>query len=321
MAHIQDLGTLKQVAGDDGSTTNTWSGAVSLAAVLEANPAANAAIQPALAALDGYMVVAESSAPTRCIDGRKSTSYRSEVPGSHKSGAQLTGGTGVVALAYRMAQPESANATFLQDLRHVVESLKRANLGIGDHIDDHHTPTDEDTGCGAVDKMPLIVERIVQPSAASQITMLAHSLLGKSYDVNLARRLTGRVAQFLPTAADYFGRTTDNHYAFKQQSVQILRELAPADPIEVLTGTRQEKGLMINTVPETTFNRDAFSADHQDIIQLFNYDAWFVPSVAQALFPKDLLAQQVFALFHVMYSLATAMVLTDGSLRLLTCGA
>ena len=314
MAQTQDLGTLKQVAGDKGTSTNTWTGAISLAVAIEANPALEGALQRALAGVEQYMVPVVASAPMRCIDGRKIANYGSDPAlQSRPLGPQLAGGTNGLALSYHLVA--GSDSTFTADLETVIEKLSAAGIGVGDHVDDHHAPTDEDTGCGAVDKMLLIVERIVQPSAASEVLVLASSLLDKPFMMNI-QALLKQIVHFLPEANDYFGRDFNNRFAFKRQSVQILQAKAP-DAIEVLTGTHQEKAFLVNALQNTTFNRDQFSLDYNDNIQVFNYDAWTVRPLGEMLFPNDMQKQRTFVLCHVLYSIATAMVLTDGSLRLL----
>jgi len=303
-----DLGSLQTVAGGQSGPDGVWGGSIS---------AAGAEPLPDLAS---YFVAAEPAASTRCIDGRGLAGYSAEAGlQSRPLGPQIAGGTPVVALLYHLVgEPNDTVPTLDQDLATVIDRLSAAHIGIGGHVDDRHGPADEDTGCGAIDKMIPILDKLQHAEASAAAVALASKLLGGNLDPVMVDQLLRRVKDFRLSAEHYFVyNQQSDRYDYKQHAVAQLRQKASKDPVEVLTGAHQEKGLVVNTIDGTTFNRDAFAQISDGAVQLFDYDVWFVGRVAKALFPEDEAKQNQFVLLHVLYSIAAAMILTDGSLKLI----
>ncbi len=312
-AMVQDMGVLRQVAGDTGADPTIWSGPIGLAVGDEA------ALAKALGDLNNYFVLVDKAAPARCIDGRQTTGYKDN-PSllTRRLGPQLVGGTPVVALLHHLITTIDDMATTLeQDVAQMVDVLTSLGLGYGGHTDDHHVVTDEDTGCGAADKLPAILSKCMQPQAMVEMKALAAKLLGTAWDEAVADQLPGRLKSFLPDADTYLGRQGDK-YTYKQAVVRVLQSKAgPGVAVESLAGTHQEKGLIVNAVARTTFDRDRFVEATKATMQLFSYDVWYLQELAKQLFAADERRRATFFIFHVLYSIATAMVLTDGTLKLL----
>lgn len=310
MSQISNLGTITSLVGDDAGV---WTGTIS----------ASSDDLAALPPLDEFFTEAVSAAPTRCIDGRPLVgSMDDPALQGRPLGPQLAGGTPVIAALRRivLGTDSAGDVSLDADLAATISELAHGGLGFGGHIDDHHAATDEDTGCGAVDKLHVILARIADPAAWQQITFLAAQLLGANYDAERAEALHARVVAFQAQADAYFGRDGE-HYPYKQRAAAAMREQAAGEEVvEELSGGHLEKALLINTVDGTTFSRDRFDAAYAGG-QVFGYDVWYVQWVAASLFPGDdqaaVDARTDFTLLHVFYSIATAMVLTDGSQALL----
>src|SRR3569833_972593 len=145
--------------------------------------------------------------------------------------------------------------------------------------------------------MALIVCKINEPKAEAALLALSESILEGLYSRTDISLVTQKLAK-----ASLDG--TDQTQAIMQAKADIK------NPVETLVGEHNEKIICVNKVPGTTFDRDKFSIQHKNKIQVLNYDAWFPAQLADALFPDDEANQSLFVHRLTLYALATAMVLT-----------
>jgi len=123
-------------------------------------------------------------------------------------------------------------------------------------------------------------------------------------------------------------RQSGGYYFRPDYPLKVVAELRKhGDQVARLVGPHHEVGLVVNVVPGTTFDRDRFSMDSQNELQLFNYDFWFTVRAAGELYPvshdvsyevakKNLRLQHEYILCRTLLALAVAMVVTDGSIQL-----
>ena len=334
MPKIYELGEISSIGTNYDALTReiVWEGAIGPKNREQQEPGVvgkTAEILSNLELIESYYVPCTPGAPTQCIDGRRRESYKIGVENVDKHGAKVPGGTPAAAIAYRLVEnPQGLEgATIAHDLGNMVQKYRDKGLSLGAHIDEF--AKEGFTGCGAIDKMPIILRKITQFESHAQLRFLVSQLLGKSYEPDVFSLMVGRLVELQGKKDDYLLREPGGDYAYRENVVSLIREEASHnEPVEKLIGKHNEIGLAINLVPETTFDRDKFSADNNDLMQLFDFDFWGSFEFAETLYPthdnisddariENARKQREYITFRAMYAVATAMVLTDGSVRLL----
>lgn len=286
--------------------------------------------------LKNYVVPVDVSAPTRCIDGRQTLGW--EKFSSEKKqylGPKVPGGTAHAALAQRIviSTEISENLHFEDDIQTVVRRYKEIGIGFGGHADTHQHGWN--TGCGAVDNINLILHKLQRPEPQEQLRFLAREMMGKAYDgVHMVNEVIGSMLLLDAVKPSYMpkeGGLPEGEFLYKQTVVDLLRaEMASGDEnVPQLTGEHGEVAIVLNWVENTTFDNDRFAADNKGDIQVFGWDIWEVYEEASRLYPYsmyDSLAHQHKLLSkrvkhittRILLGIATTMILTDGSLKLVT---
>jgi hypothetical protein len=285
--------------------------------------------------LEQYIVPVDSSAPTRCIDGRPICNW-DELPDAKKKflGPKVPGGTPHAALTQRIVDATHLNRElhFEDDILAVVKLYKKTGIGFGGHVDTHHNGWN--TGCGAVDKINLILHKLQRPEPQEQIRMLAREMMGKAYEGNhMVNEVIGSMLLLDAVKPSYMpkeGGKAEKEFLYKKTVVKLLREeVSGKDNVPALEGEHAEVALVLNWVKGTTFDNDRFAIDNNGEIQVFGWDIWEVYEEAGRLYPYSMydspLVQQEAVtkrLNHIttriLLGISTTMVLTDGSLRLVT---
>lgn len=280
-----------------------------------------------------YICSVSSNAPTRCIDGRITKNWKPR-NSSVDLGPKIAGGTPHAALTHRIVDTDSlkANLRFEDDIKYVVEKYKKIGIGFGGHLDDHATGWN--TGCGAVDNINLILEKLQLPEPQEQLRLLTQLLLGKTYEGHhTVNEVIGRMLYLDALKPRYMPKLNDEpagEFLYKKTVANLLQSHASSHHVVVpqLTGHHQEVGVVLNFVKDTTFDSDKFSYDNSNEIQLFAWDIWEVFEEARRLYPyslNDTPTKQHNAvqsrIKHVttrtLLGIATTMVLTDGSLKVI----
>jgi hypothetical protein len=286
--------------------------------------------------LDQYIVPADDSAPTRCIDGRILAHWEeSHTLQERHLGPKVAGGTAHAALAYRIVDTENLreNLIFEEDIKIVIDRFKKIGIGFGGHIDDHQEGSN--TGCGAVDNINLILDRLQHPEPQEQLRGLTQLILGEDYDGSvMMNEIFGRMLYLDALKPSYMPKENDDpngEFLYKKTIVSTLRQNADTaqDTVPALVGPHHEVALVLNFVANTTFDTDRFSHDNNNEIQVFTWDVWHMYEEAQRLYKYNMheaISVQQRAIENRMkylttrtlLAIATLMVLTDGSLRLVT---
>lgn len=298
----------------------------------ELEPAVNRALKRQN--LEKYIVAEDDAAPTRCIDGRIRVGWQTdENIRDRPLGPKLAGGTVHAALAHRIVASEnlSQKLRFEEDIKAVVERFKEIGFGSGGHIDDHQHGWN--TGCGAVDNINLILDRLQRPEHQEQLRSFAQLIMGDAFDRRgIANEIIGRMLYLDALKPSYMpkeGNDPDGEFLYKKTVVKLLRDEASEtqEAVPALTGQHHEVALILNFVAGTTFDTDRFSFDNNNEIQVFAWDVWHMYEEARRLYRYDMTsssAEQIEAIANrnkyvtarTLLGIATAMVLTDGSLRL-----
>lgn len=282
------------------TTNKNWRGGISARKMLDESFVTTEQIDRAISTIERYFVPENSSAETRCIDGRCNSTLTED-----QLGAQVPGGTPGAALAYRLGVIIDGfeMGTFNDDAHYMLENTLELGFVPGDHRDTHG----HGTGCGAIDKMDQALAAMVSPELIKDNERLVRKVLGDAFDENVYMHIMG--------AALLLSGRSDEYLANREKSIEEVESVLHHS-VSVLEGDHRECLLIINTVPKTTFATKRFCDDF-DGMQAFNYDFWQTHNLAKALFPDDNLKKLQFITARVATSIATLMVLTDGSQRLI----
>ncbi|HYH36380.1 MAG TPA: cadmium-containing carbonic anhydrase [Candidatus Saccharimonadales bacterium] len=282
--------------------------------------------------LDRYIVPADGAAPTRCIDGRITVGWNENL--ALPLGPKVAGGTVHAALAHRIVDTEylHVNLRFEEDIKYVVRRFKQIGIGVGGHIDNHQKGSN--TGCGAVDNINLILDRLQSPEHQEQLRGLAHLILGEAYNSRgVLNEVIGRMLYLDALKPSYMPKEKNNpngEFLYKNTVMSTLRSEADRqrEVIPALHGAHNEVAVVLNFTAHTTFDTDRFSHDNDNDIQVFAWDIWHMYEEAQRLYSYSMLDsiesqhQAVnnrikYVVTRTLLGIATTMVLTDGSLRLI----
>lgn len=156
-----------------------------------------------------YYVEADPNAPTRCIDGRCKTCYGDDGHDVNEPlGAQVPGGSPTAALCYRVVAHdtfETDDYSINDDIVVFNDRVKKLGLSVGAHTGD--SADGDMTGCGALDKLPEILERVTSPAASKQTRKLAKRILGKDfYDTEMVDGIIGRLTGLRSEEERYLGK-------------------------------------------------------------------------------------------------------------------
>jgi hypothetical protein len=289
---IVELGTLS-----GGKHEHLWTGTISLARRLQSRELLEDEVQQRVSKIGNFYVPTTPGAAKRCIDGSSLQGYDDANPRLYGRGLgpQLQGGSFGEAVALRMWNgiPNTATVNFLADLQYVTE--RPSKYRPGDHTDDRADGTK--TGCGQYDGQPRKLPRYNEPESAQVMADTADTILSL---VNISSQKAA-FSRLQKTAAEL---QRMDYFVGAKEALARLRELNP-NGVETLVRPHNEVSLTLNFVADTTFHRDHYNAGTNSRIQNFGLDAW-VPLAEHG--------EAGYAL--VVDAVATAMDLTDGSLRL-----
>lgn len=306
---------------------------VSLQRRIDADPEFKKRVDSVITAknLQKYIVSDDDSAPTRCIDGRITVGWEKDV--KLPLGPKIAGGTVHAALAHRIVDTEHlhANLRFEEDIKYVIARFKEIGIGSGGHIDDHQSVSN--TGCGAVDNINLILDRLQRPEHQEQLRGLAQLILGEAYNSRgVLNEVIGRMLYLDALKPSYMPKANNDpkgEFLYKKTVMKTLRTQAnrQREVVPALAGPHNEVAAILNFTPGTTFDTDRFSYDNKNEIQVFAWDVWHMFEEARRLYSYDMLdsiedqRQAVnnrikYVVTRTLLGISTMMVLTDGSLRL-----
>jgi len=180
-----------------------------------------------------------------------------------------------------------------------ISLLASKGVDFGAHSADH-VGSASDSGCGAIDKAPAILQAAGTYRAEIQATIVS---LGFSTD-----GLDDVFQQFAAEAAatankSYSGLTVVNAIRDEQK---VVKEL---------TGQHVEGFIVLNTIADHTVNQALVRAATNGAIDVFAVDVWRLQAYVTRLYgDKSEQIQAAALLSELVYTLATAAVLTRGDL-------
>ncbi len=274
--------------------------------------------------VDSYFVPVDSEGSIRCIDGRwhvGTADRQREDIATDKLGPQTPGGSPGAALAFRLANfrfKGNGGKKLTDDMLYATLQYNEQGLPfpVGTHEDDH--AEDPFTGCGAIDRLPEILEKMSDEEAQPIIHQYVRAIVGADYDDGAYEKVVHRVQSMLKPKfqASYLEQRPDGEYDYRKKTLEATRHHGGHEVCEVMEGQHKEAVLVVNMQAGETFHRDLLCFDIENEAQVFNYDYWASVERANALYGDKEFRRQKFLIARAMYAVATAMVLTDGSLEL-----
>lgn len=282
----------------------------------------------------GEFLVPVNETDDGCIDGRPTDSvlyitedgefYSNEADNHNHERAKVAGGGYITGTAMRLGAGIKGESID-QDILATGAELTSKAIFCGAHTGEHQHA--DGTDCGANDKMSLIFNAALQHEA---------SVAGTTKALIETAGLEFNKDTFDEVIANWRGVTEDEAYFAESTGASRLKatqaivevahnELQPEKPLSVfkqLAGDHKEDYIVINFVEGKTLSQVALAdtlheefpdLDSKNLAQSFVVDAWRIVELAKAAVADDKLEAALYA--GVMYQLATAATLTDGSLR------
>lgn len=213
--------------------------------------------------------------------------------------AKVFGGGATMALAARIAlgRADVPLQGLFSDAR---DDLDEAGIDFGAHSDEH--AHGEKSGCGAIDNAPKIIENVVKYRRDIHATI-------KSLDENVDEAILDDV---LDKFVSYDESTDQTDYSGKNVLDYIKQD---EKVVKKLVSDHREMFIVLNEVEGHTVDQHAVREESDGQIQAFAVDMWRLRDIADRLYgdgEDD--SRQRALLGELVYTLATAATLTDGSL-------
>lgn len=273
--------------------------------------------------IDSFFVATDPTAHIRCVDGRPQVGLLGDTDQAQtlksQLGPQLPGGMIAAAWAFRLADFDygSRQATVIDDLIAAKQQNEAHGLPFppGAHRDDHAQPPN--TGCGAIDNLPAIMNRLTQPAVQPIVKEYTRVILADDFQETAFKNVMAKLKTLNSPKfkSRYLMQNQTGEYEYKALTIGAIAELAGHEAIEKMTGAHKEAALIINTVKDQTFHRDLFCLNQANKLQIFNYDFWSTAERAAVLYRHDPKKRAEFISARVMYAVGAMMVLTDGSIE------
>ena len=155
--------------------------------------------------------------------------------------------------------------------------------------------------------MDAILAAMTDSQLSGEHQRVVKQMLGSDFDQDIFSSILENAAALEKRSEDYFRN---------REAIIGVLEKRVHKSIATLEGKHKEALVVVNAVVGTTLGSDRFS--DKNGFQSFGYDLWFSKHVANTLLPasEQSLDRQRYITARVMSTVATLMVLTDGSQRL-----
>jgi len=212
--------------------------------------------------------------------------------------AKVFGGAAAMAAAGLIGTGRAKGCSVEETLDDAIEDLDEKDIKFGAHTDDQ--ASGENSGCGAIDNAPKIVHASIKYEKQIRTVI---DMLGVDADV-----LDTVYINF----QDYVkALPEDEKYSGERVMGRIMKA---GKVIKQLVGKHREKYIVLNTVRGRTVNQELVREHTSGRVDVFAVDVWRLEDIAAGLHPEDVEAESRTYLSELIYTLATAAVLTKGDL-------
>lgn len=213
---------------------------------------------------------------------------------------KVFGGSATMAAACLIGLGQ-ANGLALNDVfGAAIRSLEAEGMDFGAHTDEHMRG--DNCGCGAIDKAPQILFAALKYEIPIRgvVTMLVND----TATLNEVYASFRTYVQQLAEQPDYSGMKVMDTILHNKHN-HIVKQLG---------GEHKERRIVLNTVRGFTVNQKLIRTVTNDQAQVFAVDVWRIQDIANNLYKGQPELQAKALISELIYTVATAAVLTKGDL-------
>lgn len=225
-----------------------------------------------------------------------------ETPNLHRP--KVFGGSLAMAVSTRIGLGVTSEKDPVDEFAATVRELAQKDIKFGAHTDNH--AHGKNCGCGAIDRFPEIVQAAVryEEEIREVINILGMGTEGEDEDLENVFRGFFAVRAWSDEDVDYAGSEVMG--TVNSETNAVVKEL---------DGAHKEVAIVLNGVKDYTVNQSLIREKTNDEAQIFAVDVWRLADLAGRLYAgEDVSTQRKALLSEVVYTLATAAVLTKGDL-------
>lgn len=238
-----------------------------------------------------------------CGDGREvKTVFAGEiVKGSSLDRAKVFGGATAMTVGAQVGLGESVGSPLSAVFLKGIDKLNSNGIDFGAHTDDHNSEdeTSPNSGCGAIDKSPVVIANVVQFS-----DKIAETIQGLGVD-------TTQLSDVLANFSDYAGTLEGQSFSGKDVVKEVIDN---GKIVKELRDAHNEAFVVLNTVEGQTVHQAAVRDATDGTVQVFGVDVWRMQDLAQRLYPEDAAKANQAFLGELAYTLGVSATLTAGDL-------
>ena len=214
--------------------------------------------------------------------------------------AKVFGGSATMVTACNIGLGDAGNATLNDVFEQSIKTLDERGMDFGAHTDEHMHG--RNCGCGAIDKAPQIVLASLKYELPIRgaITVLLDDTGGINDVYNNFRAYAKEVALHpVYSGMQVMDKIIDNKHS------RVVKQLG---------GDHKECRIVLNTIRGFTVNQQLIRDETDGKAQIFAVDVWRMQDIAEKLCSKNPDLHLKALLSELVYTLATAAVLTKGDL-------
>lgn len=284
--------------------------------------------------LSGELLVAVDESDDGCIDGRPTESvlfvtedgefYEKDADNHNHERAKVAGGGYITATAMRLGAGYKSETVDV-DILETGAVLTAKEVYCGAHTGEHKHG--DGTDCGANDKMQTILSNAFKfEEQVNGTTKALVEVAGLDFKPEVFERVMKNWRGITEDTSYFEGSTGASRLEATQAIVEVAHTSnKPDQPLSVikhLAGDHNEDYLVVNYVEGKTVSQVKFAdtlseefpdLDSKNLAQTFVVDAWRIVDLAKASVDETDVEAAIYA--GVMYQVATAATLTDGTLK------
>ncbi|HSX36781.1 MAG TPA: hypothetical protein VLG13_01520 [Patescibacteria group bacterium] len=213
--------------------------------------------------------------------------------------SKVFGGSATMATACEIGLGETHGLTLNELFEGAIKTLDDKELDFGAHTDEHMHG--KNCGCGAIDRAPEILAAILKYEIPTRgiITYFTKRIDGLDELYANFRNSVPQLLQHPYSGMEVMDTILNNN------RTRIVKQLG---------GEHRECRIVLNTIRDYTVNQKVVREATNDKAQIFAVDVWRMQDIAQNLYPDHAANQQKAFLSELIYTIATAAVLTKGDL-------
>lgn len=236
-----------------------------------------------------------------CGDGRAVSTVLegSEIRSKSLDRPKVFGGGVAMTAAMKIGLGETEGQPLQQLFTASIETLKNKQIDFGAHTDSHNDAESANSGCGAIDRAPVVI-----PNALKYRQQITDTIAALGTDLTGLDDVFANFEAYAQTVEgqDYSGKAVTNEITNNGKIVKELKH------------THNEMYVVLNTVEGQTINQEVIRSLSGGDVQVFGVDVWRMQELAMREYPNDAAKQNSAFLSELVYTLGVSATLTKGDL-------